>query len=396
MRKEVFAWGMYDLANTAFSALFVTFFFPLLIKSMGGTEFQIGLVFGISMFLVGLFVPAIGAFSDQIGKRLPFIIIFTIVCAVFTWLTGYAGLSLALLFGLLANFFYHAALTTYNALLPSVAKKHEIGFASGIGVGMGYIGTLLSLGMAALILQKYGWESPEAIKLMFPATAIFFVIGSLWTFFGIREKGIVDGNHIFCKIHNSFKEVWHTLKTMRSHKGMISFLLASFMYIDAINAIIVFLYLYGKTKIGLSIPDFMIVYVIFSLAAITGSLLFGKLIDSIGSKRILTIAGLMWLVVIGILLKTANYATFLTAGILGGIALGTVWTAIRPLLISLSPKKKVGQFFGFSELADKFSGVLGPIVFGFLATKYSYTAGLYSLIIFFVAGLILLQNVPRR
>lgn len=65
MRKEVFAWGMYDLANTIFSALFITFFFPLYVKQyLGGNELQLGLVFGLSMLAVGLIVPVIGAWSE--------------------------------------------------------------------------------------------------------------------------------------------------------------------------------------------------------------------------------------------------------------------------------------------------------------------------------------------
>src|SRR5574341_282356 len=117
-KKEVFAWGMYDLANTIFSALFVTFFFPFYVKTfLGGNEFQIGLVFGLSMLAVGIFVPVIGAWSDVLGKRMPFIIFFTIVCCLLTWLVGKVSLSWALIGGFLANFSYHAALTTYNALI---------------------------------------------------------------------------------------------------------------------------------------------------------------------------------------------------------------------------------------------------------------------------------------
>src|SRR3989344_7466611 len=116
-KKEVFAWGMYDFANTIYSALFVTFFFPLYIKSfLGGNELQIGLVFGLSMILVGIAVPIIGAISDTTGRRIPFIALFTVSACVFTALTAISGLSTALVFGFLSNFSYHAALTTYNAL----------------------------------------------------------------------------------------------------------------------------------------------------------------------------------------------------------------------------------------------------------------------------------------
>src|SRR3989344_2201143 len=188
-KKEVFAWGMYDLANTIFSALFVTFFFPFYVKQfLGGNEFQIGLVFGLSMLAVGLVVPVIGAWSDQVGRRMPFIIVFTIACCLFTWLVAGVSLKWALVCGFLANFAYHGALTVYNALLPGLGNDEELGNVSGIGTAMGYVGTLIALGFAALILMRLGWETEAGAKAIFGATALMFFVFSLPTFFGIREK----------------------------------------------------------------------------------------------------------------------------------------------------------------------------------------------------------------
>lgn len=98
---------------------------------------------------------------------------------------------------------------------------------------------------------------------------------------------------------------------------------------------------------------------------------------------------------IGMLLFSNTLTTFVIAGSLGGIALGVVWTAMRPLLIELSPKKKLGQFFGFLELMDKFSGILGPIVFGFLAVTISYQAATASLAVFFIVGIGFLLKVQQ-
>ena len=394
-KKEVFAWGMYDLANTAFSALFVTFFFPLYIRYfLGGNEFQIGLTFGLSMLLVGILVPVIGAWSDRIGKRMPFIIFFTILCCLATVLVSNAGLLVALILGFVANFAYHAALTTYNALLPLLGKPREYGKISGIGVAMGYVGTLLSIGMAAVILSRLGWESLIGIKAMFPATAIFFFVFSIFLFFGVKEVGRRVSVTWGRTVSLSFSSVWKTVKTLAKHKGMISYLLMLFMYVNAVTAVIIFLYLYGRSVIGLSIQWFMVVYALFSLSAVIGSYAFGRIVDRIGPKKSLSIAGILWLAVIVVLLFVQNLPMFIFAGLLGGVALGTVWTASRPLLIKLSPKKEIGKFFGFSELANKFSGVLGPIVFGALVRFYSYPVALIALGIFFLAGLLILQKVP--
>ena len=158
--KQVFAWASYDLANTIFSALFVTFFFPFYIKNfLHGNEFQIGLVFGTSMLLVAFVVPILGAISDKLNRRTPFVIFFTIVCCIFTFLVPFFGLYPALLFGLIANFCYHAALTMYHAILPRVSTNANIGFVSGIGVTFGYIGTIISLIIAYPIIIIIGWET---------------------------------------------------------------------------------------------------------------------------------------------------------------------------------------------------------------------------------------------
>jgi UMF1 family MFS transporter len=393
-KREIFAWGMYDLANTIFSALFVTFFFPFYVKTfLGGTEFQIGLVFGLSMLFVGIFVPLIGAWSDSFGRRMPFIIVFTIICCFFTMILSYADLAWALAAGFLANFSYHAALTTYNALLPKIAPQGKYGLISGIGTGMGYLGTLIALALAALLLSRLGWETAQGARAVFIATSIMFLIFSLWTFFGIREKVERIGT-LKQDVINSFTNVLKTLKELRKNRAFFWFLLAMFMFADAMMAVIIFLFLYARQEIGLTVQAFFIVYTMQAMGAAIGSFAGGKIIDKIGAKRILVYACIAWMLILAGLFFVANVATFTILGVLGGAALGIVWTAQRPLLLKLAPEKDVGQFFGFLELTGKFSGVVGPIVFGALASYLNYKAAIISLFAFFLIGLWCLKNVP--
>ncbi len=396
MNKKVFAWGMYDLANTIFSALFVTFFFPFYVKQfLGGNEFQIGLVFGLSMLAVGIIVPIIGAWSDAIGRRMPFIIFFTIVCCILTWLVAQVSLYWALAAGFFANFTYHAALTTYNALLPKIAKRSELGNVSGIGTGMGYFGTLISLSIAAIILSRLGWETVEGARAIFAATAIMFFVFSLFTFFGIHEpKSAKNKRTVAMHVLDSFRSVKYTLKTAGKNKSFFVFLLSMFFYANAINAVIVFLFLFARQQINLSVKAFFVVYTIQSFGAVAGSFLSGRWVDRYGAKRVLIWAGFAWIAVIGLLYFVTNLTMFIIAGVLGGAALGTVWTAQRPKLLEMVSRAKVGQFFGFLELTNKFSGVFGPIVFGALARFVSYQAALISLLIFFSIGLFFLRRVP--
>jgi len=396
-KKDVFYWGMYDLANTAFSALFVTFFFPKYVTEfLGGNKFQIGLVFGISMFLVAVFVPIIGAWSDRTKQRMPFIAIFTFFCCAATLFVPLVGLKAALLLGLIANFLYHAALTTYNAMIPSLGESREYGKISGIGIGLGYLGTLISLGIAAIVLHNLGWESLEGTKAMFTVTAVIFLGFSLFLFLGVKERKNRIKESMHTCAHHAIQDVLNTLHRLKHHKGLIPYLITTFMFVDALTAVIVFLYLYGRSAIGLETQAFVVVYALFAFSAAIGSYFFGRLTDSIGPKKTLMIAGFLWLIVLGVLFSVQTYGMFVLGGLLGGVALGAVWTSTRPLLITLSPKKELGQFFGFSELAGKFSGILGPIIYGYLATAYSDKAALVSLAVFFVLGLISLHFVPDK
>jgi len=394
--KEVFSWGMYDLANTIFSALFVTFFFPFFVKQfLGGTEFQIGLVFGLSMLAVGLTVPFIGAWSDHVGRRMPFILLFTIICCALTYAVGLVPLYAALWFGGLANYAYHAALTTYNALLPKIAKPNELGNVSGIGTAMGYLGTLIGLGVAAMFLSQLGWETEAGAKTVFTITAVLFFVFSLFLFFGVNEpKRSKDGKSAGEYIGKSIQSVLKTLKEIHRHKEFFYFLIAMFCFANAINAVILFLFLFARQEISLTVQMFFIVYVIQSFGAVVGSFVSGKLTDKFGAKRVLVWSGFGWIGVILMLYFVKNVEMFIVAGTLGGAFLGMWTTAQRPKLVEMVSKNTVGQFFGYLELTNKFSGVIGPIVFGALASFVSYGWAMLSLIVFFAVGLFTLRFVP--
>jgi len=390
--SQVYAWATYDLANTAFSALFVTFFFPFYIKEfLGGNEFQVGLVFGISILFVGLLVPFLGAWSDAVKRRLPFIGIFTLLCSTAVIFVGYVPLVYALIAGASANFFYHAALTTYNALLLNVSTPKNRGWVSGIGIGLGYLGTLLSLVMAGVILSVLGWETKEGVRGVFVGTALFFLVFASILFLFFDEKK--QKQTLPHPLRAGLQEIKHTWQQARKHTNLLWFMLSMLFFGDGMNAVILFLFLYARSVMEMPVKGFMLVYVIFSLAAMIGSLIAGKASDVLGAKKTLQLAGIIWMGVVLSLLYFSNLTAFIIAGSLGGIALGTIWTAMRPLTIRLSPHKNIGQFFGYLELTDKFSGVLGPIIFGYLAAHVSYAAALGSLLVFFIGGLAALTKV---
>lgn len=393
--SKVWAWAFYDFADTVFSALFITFFYPILIKSyLGGNEFQVGLVMGLSLLTAGLLVPVIGAMADASGKKIPLLFISTLATVILTVAAGYVGLASALAIGFLANLANIIDIDLYDSKLIDIAKPAEVGRVSGLGVALGYIGAIVTLGLGYLMMSSIGWEKKEAIQAIFITTALFYFIFSLPLFFLIKDKvqRPVKFKETFKKAR---QELADTLTRMGQFKGLGNFLLASFIYNDAMNTVIIFLSLYGTQQIGLSIQEFFPVFAIMSVGAFIGSLIAGKFSDQIGPKKMLSAALVLWIGVILFLLTVNNLTTFLIGGVIGGAVLGAVWVGNRHMVTKLSPPHKIAEIFGIEGLTEKFSGVIGPILFGYVVVKAGYQAALVVVLGFFLVGLIVLQTMPK-
>ncbi len=396
MRKEVFAWSLYDLANTAFSALFVTFFFPVLIKNhLGGNEFQLGLSLGISMFIAGLLVPVLGAASDKTGRRIPYVIFFTIIAIACMLITTYSNLLWALIFGLLANLGFHAALDVYDAKLADISTKKNVGKISGIGTAFGYVGTILSLVMAYLILGRFGFDSLEGIKIVFIGTGIFYFVFSLPLFFVLKDR-IINGETGFRLFRDSFLSVKNTFTHIKQYRNVFLFLISSLLFVDGMETAIIYLYLFGQQQLGITVQNFFFLFGLMSVAAALGAWVFGHLTDRFGPKK--TLAGILfaWLIILSLLFFKTNITTYVLVGSIGGALLGGIWTATRPMLLSIAPRHKIAELLGFQGLTEKFGGVFGPIAFGFVVVRAGYRPALLVLLAFIGLGLLFLLKVSSK
>ena len=391
LKKQIFGWSMYDFANTIFSALFITIYFPLLVILKGGNAFHVGLVISASMLLAGLLVPFLGAVADITQRKKLLLFIFTVLSCIFTFFTGFFTLAFVLLLGLLANFFYHASLDVYDSLLVNLSNKKNIGKISGIGTAVGYLGTILSVGIAYLIGSFYGYETILGIKIIFIVTSLLFFGFSLFTFLLVKETSKIKIKKAHFK--KAFTKVIYTIKSFKKFKYVWLFLLASFLYVDAANTAIIFLYLYARDQLGLALVEFLPIYVLMALSAGAGSLLFGKITDNIGHKKTLSIVLFSWIVIILILYVNTTFTTFLLTGIVGGALLGGIWTTTRPILVDLAPKDKIAELFGYQGLTEKFSGVIGPALFGAIAVTLGFRQALLVVILLFLSGALALKFV---
>jgi len=390
------AWALYDLANTTFSLNVVSRYLPLLvIQDLGGHDLEVSVAYSCSMVVVAISSPLLGALSDQAGRRMPFLATLTAGAVLLTAMMGLprGKLALLLLFGG-ANFCYQAALVFYDALLPVVSSERDRGAASGLGVALGYVGAVGSLYLVALFAERWGRQAA------FLPTAVLFLVFAAPCFIFVREsKGSEGRGGDRGALRRAWRQLKETVRDLSSYPGMVRFLLARFLYTDAINTVILFMSVFAVAVGGLNSREVTRLLALSTVFAVLGAVGQGFLVDRLGPKRPLLCALGLWLVTFIVASTGSGKLLIWVVGPLAGIGLGATWTADRVLMLRLSPERLLGQFYGFYGMVGRFAAVVGPLVWGGLVYGFgqwgsgAYRIAVLGLLVMAATGMSMLVGV---
>lgn len=437
-KKNIFYWANYDLANTIYSMVIVSLIinrYVLIIGQLenGMTYGEVSFLYGVVALLmqigVAICIPILGALSDNVGKRKPFVLGLTGIILLFASLLGFfQDLTTVIILYIIANVAYQFSLMFYDAMLPFIAKKEDIGKVAGFGVAWGYFGTIISLFiMMPLILfigDMNSDPSQGAIEYGYAGNWFTFVVPMLLflvfaiPFIWVREKQKKEKPPPFGRlIKNTFNQLRNTFKDIRKHRSMFIFIVGYFFVADIANVIV--LYMTPIVTDGLIIGSggvsdslFAIVFIIISTFSAVGFTYYmGKFGDKYGGKKLFYLVGLLWgiALLIGIVLVFSTpyidvggnlpFILSLLMGVVAGPALGGTWTAQRIMVTELAPTEKFGEFFGFSKLSGKLSSAIGPFVWGTVMLSYdvigkdAYGWAMLSVGIIMALGIFILSRV---
>jgi UMF1 family MFS transporter len=369
--RSVASWVLYDLANTIFSMGVVSMYFSLWVRDGVGAERAdavYGVITGISMGLIFIVSPLLGAMSDRARRRMPFLVVSTVLCVGFTMLLGRIGYWGTIVAFILANAAYQAGLQFYDSLLVEVTTEENRGRIGGIGVGVGYLGSYIAVALG-LILNT----SDKA--LVFTLIAVAFLALALPCFFFVRERGNPHPGKVFDLgvIASSTVQTIRTLRAGDRFPGLVRFLIGRVFYTDAINTVIAVMTLYavnvaaslGQTQAAAEKTAKLVMLSAITFAVV-GGFVWGWIVDRIGPKRTLDIVLYLWLFTFGLASAMGLFglplATLWIVAALAGIALGGVWSADRPLMLRLTPPDRIGEFYGLYGMVGRFSAITGPLV----------------------------------
>lgn len=360
----IFSWGLYDFANTIFSMNIVSLYFALwVVVEKAGQDLYYSFALSLSMIVAAILEPILGAVSDTQKSKMPYLVFFTVLCCIFT---AIIRLSNSLIWGLvffaIANLGYQVGSIFYNALLFDISKKFDVGRISGIGVSLGYLGAILGMILVEPFVLKSGYRGA------FLPTALFFLMFALPCFLFVREKEegrlkVKDFLNIDV-FKTAFNKVRQTLIDTKTFPGLRTFLIASFVFLNAVSTVIIFMAIYTKQVMGFGDKEMISFFIMSTSFAAAGSIIFGVITDKIGSFRATKFMLRIWMVSLALAAISWNKLFFWFVGPLIGISLGTTWVSTRALAIHLSPKEKISEVFGLLGLTGKSSAIIGPLIWG--------------------------------
>ncbi len=409
-RLAQFSWCLYDWANSAFSAVVITFVFSAYFTQTVAADPIIGTaLWGRTLSLAALIVafssPVLGAIADKTGSRKPWLGGFTIGAVLATAMLWFIQPSpshalLALVLVGLGVIAFDFAAIFYNALLPTLVPHHKVGRLSGWGWAAGYAGGLACLVVALLgfVQSEVPWfgldsDSAEPVRAAMVMVAVWFGIFSIPMFLCTPDRGRTR-YPIGMAIRFGVRELLDTFRNVRQHRNIMKFLAARMLYADGLNTLFSFAGVYAAGTFGMTMSEIIRFGIALNVTAGLGAAAFAWIDDWIGSKRTILIS-LVSLITFGAaLMLVESKSLFWPLGLAIGVFVGPIQAASRSFMVRLAPKDLETEMFGLFAFSGKATAFFGPLLVSTVTLQFaSQRLGMATILGLFLAGFLVLLTV---
>jgi len=421
-RGEQRGWYFYDWANSAFSTTVVTVFLgpylttltkaasdangfvhPLGLRINAGSFFPY--IVSLSVLLQVVFLPMLGAVADYSHRKKQML-------ALFAYLGAFATMGMYFLYGthyllggvlfLVANLSFGASVVFYNAFLPEIADPEDRDSVSSMGWAIGYLGGGLLLGMNLILVMKagaFGLEMGQAVRISLASAGVWWGIFTIIPLVALKKRQAVrmlppGENYLTAGI----RQLLDTVGRVRGHPHTLLFLSAYLIYNDGIQAVITLTSEFGQEELGLTVSTLTTVILMVQFVAFFGAILFNVIAKGVGAKRAVVLALLVWTATLvyayGFLRSTVEF--YILAAVIA-VVLGGSQALSRSIYSRMIPRGREAEYFSLYEISERGTSWLGPLLFGLsLQFTGSYRIAIVSLVIFFIAGVVLLIGVDVK
>ncbi|KDE41026.1 Permease of the major facilitator superfamily [Nitrincola lacisaponensis] len=422
-KREIFGWAMFDFANQAYTLLIITVIYGDLFTRVivgDAPDYRLGnllwsLALAVSYLMVVVANPVCGAIMDYTASRKRFLWVsywLTIVTTALLYFVEPGWLIPAMLLIILSNFAYAIGEGFVASFLPDLGPRKTLGWISGLGWGMGYIGGLVATAFTLFFLGEVSAENFDTIRWVGPFAAGFFLIAAIPTFVWLRERGQSkrqpsDSSLLQLGVARVVS-TWHEIQYFRDLRSL---LISVFFAMAGVYIIIAFSFIYGAQVIGWDDQVRALMFITVQITAALGAVGFGWLQSQIGTRTTYIMTLCLWLLAILAIWQTPSLTellqqtfglqwqaqhVFLFAGVLAGLSLGSSQSAGRALVGVLTPLGKSAEFFGFWGMSAKLAAVFGILGLGLIQWAFGLADAILFCLVLFVLAIVTVLPVNER
>ena len=403
--RPIFAWALYDWANSVFATTVLAGFFPVFFKEYwsAGTDAvtstaQLGFANSIGSVFILVAAPILGAVADGGATRKKYLGAFTalgVAASAGLWLIGEGDWGTAATVYVLASIGFSGAIVFYDALIVAVSPAQRYDEVSAFGFSLGYIGggLLFALNVAMTLSPgTFGLAGPaEAVRLSFVMVAAWWLVFSIPLFRHVPEPPRTGD--AASAVAAGFRALARTFREYRTHRMAGLFLLAYFFYIDGVHTIIRMAVDYGLS-LGFPSESLIVALLITQFVGFPAALAFGLAARRVGPKPALYFGVAVYVAVTVWAYFMTSVTEFYVLAVVVGLVQGGVQAISRSLYARFVPAAQSGEFFGFFNMLGRFAAIVGPslvAVTGLLTG--SSRLGILSVVVVLVVGMVLLTFV---
>jgi MFS transporter, UMF1 family len=399
--REVWAWSMYDFANSGYTTVVITavfgaYFVSIVSHNAPWATFAWTAALSISYLVILMTAPLVGAWADAHAAKKKLLLLSTVGCVAFTALLFFASpgsVALALVLVALSNYFFGTGENLIAAFLPELADSQAMGRVSGWGWSFGYVGGLISLGICLLYItfsQRAGQPAAHFVPVSMLITAALFAIAATPTFLFLKERSTPQP-----QVENPWIRVQQTLQHSLRFRDLRRFLLCILFYQAGITAVISLAAIYAEQAMKFTTEQTIVLILVVNITAALGAFGFGYLQDAIGHVRAIALTLVGWIVMVLIAGLSEDKTSFWIAANLAGLCMGSSQAAGRAVVGYLAPPARLAEFFGLWGLAVKAASIFGPLTYGLVTWIFAgnHRLAIFATGLYFVIGLVILFRV---
>lgn len=420
-RREVYAWALYDWANSAYTSLSITVLMFFISRVIVGPESEIAaqlsrfsarwgmsipqqnwgaaaFAWGISLstLVAAVLSPITGAMADARANKRTWLAATALTGALSSCLlanipSDYGWTALAMFF--VMSLCFELSFGFYNGFLPELASPSNMDRVSALGFSFGYVGGGLALALSFLVFhfgERFGISQP-ADQLR----AGLWIMGLWWGLFSLPSLAILR-DHAPPRAADqpwwrtarfAMREVGATVRNVRAYGTLATFLLGYLFFNDGIQTVISQASVFAEKEIKFEPRELLVMILAFQFICLPGAMLVGRVTDLLGQKRTLMICLAIWVVLLVAAYFIQTKAQFWALSLLLGLVLGGSQSVSRAMMALMTPPRRTAEFFGFFNFSGRATSWIGTFLFGLvMARTGSARLAILSLLLLFLVG----------